>query len=240
MTDKHDDISDYAKGVGVDPDTALAHLLLFEVVGATRLDDEKQKEAFDTLLNLVDPHKLAAFVRKLAMQLAAPVSPDGTESPANSAAEGHGYSWSPGEEVWWDQVAAAIPDEAATFEAVLDAARLDIEEFCRWRDGTFELGDESDDPPDDEDLPVDEAPLVDDESLGAAWRRLSEQFEQVTGLRLYTYCYYRSDYDDDPDTGFEVVGAWQRSPAGKRFFAAGRNRGDRGEGGDPGKGAGGT
>jgi heme-degrading monooxygenase HmoA len=108
-----------------------------------------------------------------------------------------------------------------------------MDEFCRWSEGDYELCDESDDLPDDERLPVD------DESLGAAWKRLSQQFERATGLRLDTYCRYRSDFDDDPDTGFEVVGAWERSPAGRKFFdikghknehAAGRDPGDVGEG----------
>jgi hypothetical protein len=184
--------------------------VLVEVVGATDLDDEKQKETFDMLLGLVDSHKLAAFIRELATKPAAP-SPSATvEDPADTAAEGQEYLWSPEEEVPWSRVMAAVPDEAAALEAVLAAAKLTMAEFCHWCDGDYELCDESGDLPDEQDLPVDEL-------LGAAWDHLSRHFERVTGLRLYTYCRYRRQFGD-PDTGFEVVGAWQRSPAGKRFF----------------------
>jgi hypothetical protein len=207
VSDQHDEISAYAKSVGVDNDTALTQLLLFEVVGATDLDDEKQKEAFDTLLKLVDSHKLAASVRELAMQIAAPVSPDGTENPASAAAEDQGYSWSPKQDVSWEQVAAAVPDEAAALEAVLEQHDLTLNHFCVYEDNCAIY---------DEDGEKKEMP----EEADASWHRLSQHFERVTGLRLGTYCWYRSDFDDDPDTGFHVLGAWQRSPAGKRFFAS--------------------
>lgn len=111
------------------------------------------------------------------------------------------YLWSPEEDIPWSRVVAAVPDEAAALEVVLARAKLSLNEFCRWCDGDFE----SDDPRIDEFLEV-------------AWDHLAHHFQRLTGLRLCAYCRYRSDLDDDPDTGIQVVGAWQRSPAGMRFF----------------------
>ena len=114
------------------------------------------------------------------------------------------YSWSPEEEIPWSRVVAVVPDEAAALEVVLARFKLSLAEFCRWRDGDFELGGESGD------LSIDEFVVV-------AWDHLAHHFEQATGLRLYTFCRHHNQ-SGDPDTGFEIVGAWQRSPAGERFF----------------------
>ena len=114
------------------------------------------------------------------------------------------YLWSPKEEVPWSRVVAAVPDEAAALQVLLSLSRMSLDEFCRWRDGDFELDEESDDP-------------RIDERLDAVWHHLAHHFERVTGLSLYTFCRDRGE-SRELETGFEVVGAWQRSPAGKRFF----------------------
>ena len=114
------------------------------------------------------------------------------------------YVWSPEEEVPWSRVVAAVPDEAAALEVVLARVKMSLAEFCRWRDGDFELGNESGDP-------------TVEEWLEVAWDHLTHHFEGATGLRLYTYC-RNHNQSGDPKTGFVIVGAWKRSPAGERFF----------------------
>ena len=99
----------------------------------------------------------------------------------------------PTEQVSWEQVAAAVPDEAAAFEAVLAEADIDLEDFCiRWED----------------DCP---------EQVHVAWERLSQRFDSATGLELEPYKEGASE-QEDYGVGFLVSGAWQLSPAGKRFF----------------------
>jgi hypothetical protein len=137
-------------------------------------------------------------------------SPKGTDSPAVAAAEDQGYSWSPAEEVPWSRIMEAVPDEAAALKTVLVRGGLDLDRFCCWRDGDCELYDEDDDLPDDQDPPI-------EEFLEVAWDHLARHFERQTGLRLYTFCRHHREFGD-PETGFKVVGGWERSPAGKRFF----------------------
>ena len=36
----------------------------------------------------------------------------------------------PPQKVSWEQIAAAVPDEAAAFEAALAEADMDVEDFC--------------------------------------------------------------------------------------------------------------
>ena len=41
----------------------------------------------------------------------------------------------PPQKVSWEQIAAAVPDEAAAFEAALAAKDIDLEDFCvRWEE----------------------------------------------------------------------------------------------------------
>ena len=100
----------------------------------------------------------------------------------------------PTEDVPWEQVAAAVPEEAAAFDAALAEAEADLEQVC-W---------------------MEECDLPDE--VAAEWNRLSQQFIRATGLELTHYCKYRDEWDDHPEAGFRVIGAWQLSPAGKRFF----------------------
>ncbi len=83
MSGNSNDIHAYAAKVGVDHDTAITHLLLFEIVGSMALDDDKQKEAFEGLVSLVDPRRLAASVRELAKQMA--LSGEGGDGMGNEA-----------------------------------------------------------------------------------------------------------------------------------------------------------
>jgi hypothetical protein len=96
----------------------------------------------------------------------------------------------PTEDVSWEQVAAAVPDEAAAFEAALADADIDLEHFCIWWE--------------------DDCP----EEVSEAWKRLSERFKTATGLELWPY----DERASDGDVGLLVAGAWQPSPAGKKFF----------------------
>ena len=114
------------------------------------------------------------------------------------------YTWSPEEEVPWSRIEAAVPGPANALQVVLDRCGLTVDQFCRWRDGTFELDDESN-------------VRNRDEWLELAWDHLAWCFEQETGLKLCTFCRHHGQ-SGNLATGFEVVGAWQRSPAGKRFF----------------------
>jgi hypothetical protein len=112
----------------------------------------------------------------------------------DAVAEGQEDSCPPTKEVSWKQVAAAVPEEAAAFEAALalaeDGIDLDVF-FLRY----------------DDDLP---------EEVRAAWERVTGQFHQATGLQLWPYRRYLNE--DDDETGFEVIGAWELSAAGRRFF----------------------
>jgi hypothetical protein len=96
----------------------------------------------------------------------------------------------PTEEVSWEQVKEAVPDEAAVFEAALAEANIDIEHFCIWWE--------------------DDCP----EEVRDAWERLSQQFKSATDLELWPY----DERSSDGDVGFLVVGAWQLSPAGQKFL----------------------
>jgi len=48
-------ISEYARANGLDPDTALTHVLLFTVVEATKFDEDWQRRTFKMLLDAVKP-----------------------------------------------------------------------------------------------------------------------------------------------------------------------------------------
>jgi hypothetical protein len=100
----------------------------------------------------------------------------------------------PTEDVSWEQVVAAVPDEAAALEAVLAAEDSSINEFCRDWPGCLS------------------------EESQAAWDHLSRAFEQTTGLKVEPTWEYVSEDSEDTQEGFYVLGAWQLSPAGKRFF----------------------
>ena len=65
-------VNEYARTNGLDPDTALTHVLLFSVIEATDLDEQWQRRTFQTLLNVIDTRKLAELVRELANELVAP------------------------------------------------------------------------------------------------------------------------------------------------------------------------
>jgi hypothetical protein len=96
----------------------------------------------------------------------------------------------PIEQVSWEEVVAVVPEEAAAFEAALAEAEMDLECFCIWWE--------------------DRCP----EEVGDEWDKLSQRFKSATGLELWPY----DERSSDGDVGFLVVGVWQLSPAGKRFF----------------------
>jgi len=70
-------VSEYAQANGLDPDTALTHMVLFSVVEATGLDEGWQRRTFKTLVQAVNANKLAASVREMAKEL---VTPPGNRS----------------------------------------------------------------------------------------------------------------------------------------------------------------
>ena len=65
-------VNEYARTNGLDPDTALTHVLLFSVIEATDLDEQWQRRTFQTLLNAIDTRKLAKSLRELAKELVTP------------------------------------------------------------------------------------------------------------------------------------------------------------------------
>ena len=67
-------ISEYAQANGLDPDTALTHLLLFSMVEASRCDEQWQRRTFETLVGKIDAGKLAASVREVAKEIATPAA----------------------------------------------------------------------------------------------------------------------------------------------------------------------
>jgi hypothetical protein len=100
----------------------------------------------------------------------------------------------PTEYLSWQQVAAAVPAEAAALESVLKTEGSDIDEFVPyWYDRASPAAEE-------------------------AWNRLADAFERTTGLRVEPYWVETNDKCDEDWEGYRVVGAWQLSPAGRRFF----------------------
>ena len=96
----------------------------------------------------------------------------------------------PPQKVSWEQIAAAVPDEAAAFNAALAEADMDLEDFCiRWEEAC-------------------------PEEVFDAWERLAQRFGSATELELSPY----DERSNDGDVGLLVIGAWQLSPAGKKFF----------------------
>jgi len=55
------------------------------------------------------------------------------------------------------------------------------------------------------------------EEVFQAWERLVQRFRSATGLELQPY----DERSSDGDVGLLVVGAWELSAAGKRFFRIG-------------------
>jgi len=80
-------ISEYARANGLDPDTALTHMLLFTVVEATRFDEDWQRRTFKTLLDGVDARKLAESIRELAKELVTPGPLARADQTAHAAAD---------------------------------------------------------------------------------------------------------------------------------------------------------
>ncbi len=70
---------------------------------------------------------------------------------------------------------------------------MDLEDFCIWRGEACPEG------------------------VFDAWERLAKRFRSATGLELWPY----DERSSDGDVGLLVVGAWQLSPAGERFFRIG-------------------
>ncbi len=96
----------------------------------------------------------------------------------------------PTEQVSWEQVMAAVPDEAAAFKTALAEADMDLEDFCiRWEEAC-------------------------PEGVFDVWERLAHRFRSATGLELSPY----DERSNDGDVGLLVVGAWRLSAAGRRFF----------------------
>ena len=96
----------------------------------------------------------------------------------------------PTEKLSWEQVAAAVPDEVAAFNAAMAAEGIELEDFCiRWEEACSE-------------------------DVFEAWERLVQQFRSATGLELSPY----DERSSDGDVGLLVSGAWQLSPAGRKFF----------------------
>ena len=67
-------ICEYAVANRLEPDTALAHVVLFNLVEASNHDEQWQRRTFQTLLDAVDVPKFVASVREIAEELATPAS----------------------------------------------------------------------------------------------------------------------------------------------------------------------
>ena len=93
----------------------------------------------------------------------------------------------------WEQIQAAVPDEAAAFEAAIVEAGVTMEDFCRYDHAAREC-------------------------LSEAWNRLSKSFKSATGLELAPYYEWDDSWGEFVEEGFQVFGAWQLTTAGKKFL----------------------
>ena len=100
-------INEYARANGLDPDTALTHMLLFSIVEATELDEKRQRHMFESLIQAVAASKLAASVKELATELIPQVV---AQAPT------------PGPST--DMIEAALPEIRAAYGTVYEAVRF--------------------------------------------------------------------------------------------------------------------
>jgi hypothetical protein len=80
-------VGEYAQANGLDPDTALTHMVLFAAVEATGLDEDWQRRTFKMLLNAVNAHEFAASVREMAKELVTPPATQTPKPPLTSSSE---------------------------------------------------------------------------------------------------------------------------------------------------------
>jgi hypothetical protein len=118
----------------------------------------------------------------------------------------------------WEDIKSIVPDESAAFERQLEAAGVDMDAFCCAM--AIDDLDGLDVPTEDDD-----AVRQTIEGIEAAWKNLAGSFTRVTtvegkGLELQP-CYRDAEYGDRDDEVegdfFHVSGAYQLSPAGKKY-----------------------
>jgi hypothetical protein len=118
----------------------------------------------------------------------------------------------------WNDIKGIIPEEAATFEQQLQAAGVEMDNFCdAMQAEDLERMNVAADGQDAVSRAIGQ--------IEAAWKRLAESFTQATmvegaGLEL-SPDYHNPDngdrYDEVAGGFFRVEGAYQLSPSGKKY-----------------------
>lgn len=105
----------------------------------------------------------------------------------------------------WDDIKVIVPHEAAVFEESLQAAGMNLDEFCREMEDEYW------------DVEADEREAVDD-----AWDKLYQAFTAATtvkGAGLKVEPHYHDNDWEKPVAFFSLEGVYQLTPAGVKYKA---------------------